>query len=538
MPAPEPGSTVTTVTTVTSGNQTVTTVTTATATGAEPTAVTVPHADAHADKAPTPKEPAPKEPTPETSDVAHAKEVNQKFLDAAEKQIGDQYVFGVEVDVNNPDPKVFDCAELTKWAAHQAGTDIPGSSFEQYLDLKQKGLLIPVDEAKHIPGALLFHFSSEPTPGGGRPDEAHVAISKGDGTTVEAADESEGVLSKDAGSRFEYAAVLPGTMPAVTGEESATVPDSAGGGAAQHGTDLDHLTVDDVMHGIMMQESGGDYKAENPYETASGAYQYIDGTWNDYGGYHHASDAPPAVQDAKARSDLEAAYKRLGDWERVIASHFAGEDGQAGPKSDWNQVPHPENHNPSIRQYVDGVEKFITEGQGAQHKSMAAETAGADDGDHADGADGHDVGQVHELAGGASGGTFAIDQGAALGTVDTDGDGLTDAFERMIGSDPTQADSNYDGLSDGHLATAGHGGPADLDTDHDGLSDTLESALGTNPLLADSDHDGFTDPLEASYGGNPLGSSLGTEATAPASVDPADAGQHDAMHPGVDAGWH
>ena len=84
----------------------------------------------------------------------------------------------------------------------------------------------------------------------------------------------------------------------------------------------------------------------------------------------------------------------------------------------------------------------------------------------------------------------------------------------------------------------GHGGPADLDTDHDGLSDTLESALGTNPLLADSDHDGFTDPLEASYGGNPLGSSLGTAATAPASVDPADAGQHDAMHPGVDAGWH
>ena len=98
----------------------------------------------------------------EPSDVAHAKEVNQKFLDAAEKQIGDQYVFGVEVDVNNPDPKVFDCAELTKWAAHQAGTDIPGSSFEQYLDLKQKGLLIPVEEAKHIPGALLFHFSSEP----------------------------------------------------------------------------------------------------------------------------------------------------------------------------------------------------------------------------------------------------------------------------------------------------------------------------------------------------------------------------------------
>src|SRR5690348_2504598 len=40
--------------------------------------------------------------------------------------------------------------------------------------LKDRGLLIPVDQAKHTPGALIFHFSSEPVPGGGRPDEAHV----------------------------------------------------------------------------------------------------------------------------------------------------------------------------------------------------------------------------------------------------------------------------------------------------------------------------------------------------------------------------
>lgn len=47
-------------------------------------------------------------------------------------------------------------------------------------------------------------------------------------------------------------------------------------------------------------ESGGDYLAENDVSTASGKWQIVDGTWDGYGGYSHASDAPPAVQDAKA----------------------------------------------------------------------------------------------------------------------------------------------------------------------------------------------------------------------------------------------
>lgn len=51
---------------------------------------------------------------------------------------------------------------------------------------------------------------------------------------------------------------------------------------------------------IIECESGGSYTAENPTSTASGKYQIVDGTWDGYGGYSHASDAPPHVQDARA----------------------------------------------------------------------------------------------------------------------------------------------------------------------------------------------------------------------------------------------
>jgi cell wall-associated NlpC family hydrolase len=134
----------------------------------------------------------------------------RRFIDAAVAQRGDSYVFGAKGGLNDPDPTAFDCSGLTKWAAHKAGYDLPDGAAHQYLALKAQGKLIPVEEAIHTPGALLFHFAAEPQPGG-EPEEAHVAISLGNGKTIEAANPDDGVDEFTAGgNRFEYAAVIPG----------------------------------------------------------------------------------------------------------------------------------------------------------------------------------------------------------------------------------------------------------------------------------------------------------------------------------------
>jgi cell wall-associated NlpC family hydrolase len=135
---------------------------------------------------------------------------NAVFLQNALAQTGDPYVWGSSASPTDPNPSAFDCSELVKWAAKRAGVDMPDGSWLQYLQLKQQGATIPVQQALQTPGALLFSFSSEPTPGGGRPSRAHVAISLGNGKTIEARGKAYGVGSFDAGNRFQYAAIVPG----------------------------------------------------------------------------------------------------------------------------------------------------------------------------------------------------------------------------------------------------------------------------------------------------------------------------------------
>ncbi len=113
---------------------------------------------------------------------------------------------------------------------------------------------------------------------------------------------------------------------------------------------------------------------------------------------------------------------------------------------------------------------------------------------------------------------FSVGPDSALDQVDSDGDGLTDAEELALGTDPLNPDTDGDGFSDGvevHFAKLGAnldplrfdpGCPPALrkaDSDCDGLLDCDEQLIGSNGTLIDSDKDGLPDKVEWLLGTQP-----------------------------------
>jgi len=116
------------------------------------------------------------------------------FVSVALAQVGDSYVYGAEVRLDDADPDRFDCSELVQWACARVGVTIPdGSSAQEAATTR-----ISVEQAARTRGALLFH------PG-------HVAISLGDGkNTVEAMGRKYGVVQGTIASRFRTAGLIKG----------------------------------------------------------------------------------------------------------------------------------------------------------------------------------------------------------------------------------------------------------------------------------------------------------------------------------------
>lgn len=103
--------------------------------------------------------------------------------------------------------------------------------------------------------------------------------------------------------------------------------------------------IDVILATIRSLESGGDYTAEAAGATASGAYQFVDGTWDGYGGYNHAADAPPEVQDAKAAEMVGSILSSHGgDVSAVPVVWYIGHQPSAD-SAEWDTVPLPSAGN-------------------------------------------------------------------------------------------------------------------------------------------------------------------------------------------------
>lgn len=129
-------------------------------------------------------------------------------------QSGSRYVWGAEASASDADPGSLDCSELVQWACQHTvflvyGTLNPpdpndaliahmvdGSS-NQIAWCEQHGTVISVGEAINTRGALLWH------PG-------HIAMSLGDGRTIEAKGRAWGVGVFGAAGRFTKGARIPG----------------------------------------------------------------------------------------------------------------------------------------------------------------------------------------------------------------------------------------------------------------------------------------------------------------------------------------
>ena len=154
--------------------------------------------------------------------------------------------------------------------------------------------------------------------------------------------------------------------------------------------------VDRVLRAIKAKESGGSYTARNPdpRSTASGAYQFIDSTWQDVTHrhgigteYRHAWQAPPHVQDAVARKHAEDILAQTGgDLSKIPTAWYTGNpEGRMSPEAlARNRGQTAEEYNRSLLRFsADGgrIERArggrtgIDHGQRADALIRAAERA-------------------------------------------------------------------------------------------------------------------------------------------------------------------
>jgi cell wall-associated NlpC family hydrolase len=136
----------------------------------------------------------------------------EDFVQMALGEKGVKYVFGAHASFDDADPPAFDCSELVLWAAARCGVQFADGAQAQRDACERAGTLLPVGVGIHTRGALLFRIDEGP-------GNDHVAISLGDGRTIEARGRQFGTnVFQATGRRWTHA----GTVPGLEGEDMTT----------------------------------------------------------------------------------------------------------------------------------------------------------------------------------------------------------------------------------------------------------------------------------------------------------------------------
>jgi len=199
--------------------------------------------------------------------------------------------------------------------------------------------------------------------------------------------------------------------------------------------------------------------------------------------YDGAADLGTIYLNGKADSDPTAKASPNGSGNLIIGGRNGGDAWYNGLIDDvavWDSIL----TDAQIQELADGVIPFSP--------------VTGDDNENGGAGDGMDDGW--EVAYGLN---PAIDDSGE----DPDDDGLTN-LEEWNGdensTDPMDADSDNDDLTDGAEANTHGTDPNDADSDDDGLNDGAEIAASTLPLDPDTDNDEMNDGYEVDNGHNPL----------------------------------
>ena len=199
--------------------------------------------------------------------------------------------------------------------------------------------------------------------------------------------------------------------------------------------------------------------------------------------YDGAADLGTIYLNGKADSDPTAKASPNGSGNLIIGARQGGESWYNGLIDDvavWDSIL----TDAQIQELADGVIPFSP--------------VTGDDNENGGAGDGMDDGW--EVAYGLN---PAIDDSAG----NPDNDGLTNLEEWNGGDNPTDpmdADSDNDDLTDGDEVNTHGTDPNDADSDDDGLNDGAEIAASTLPLDPDTDGDEMSDGYEVDSGHNPL----------------------------------